>query len=81
MTVRVLLFARYAELAGTPELEIDLDPDRTVGELWDRVRERCPGLRPVSETPLVACDQAYSDLTKAITGSKEVAFFPPVSGG
>ena len=40
MTVRVLLFARYAELAGTPELEIDLDPDRTVGDLWDRVRER-----------------------------------------
>ena len=81
MTVRVLLFARYAELAGKQELNFDIEPDRTVGELWERIRESFPGLRSVSETPLMACDSSYSAANRSLMGAEEVAFFPPVSGG
>jgi molybdopterin converting factor subunit 1 len=81
MKMRVLLFARYAELAGVQELEVEVDPDRTVGDLWELLRSRYPALQSVSERPLMACDRTYAEPGKVLGGSAEVAFFPPVSGG
>lgn len=81
MKVKVLLFARYAALAGSAELEVDIAPPGTLGEVWRLVGERCPALASLPETPLIACDRTYARPDRRLRGGEEVAFFPPVSGG
>ena len=79
--VKILLFARYAEIAGSRELEVDLPASRTVGEVWNSVREKFPALAEIREIPLVACDRKYSRLSHRVREGEEIAFFPPVGGG
>ncbi len=80
MTIGVLLFARYAELAGQSRLEIEADAGITVGGLWERIRAACPALADET-TPLFACDREYVGTQRVIGGGEEIAVFPPVSGG
>lgn len=80
MKVRVLLFARYAERAGTAAVEIEAAEGATLGALWDEVRRRFPALRGDS-SPLMAIDRAYATPGRVIAAGMEIAFFPPVSGG
>jgi molybdopterin converting factor subunit 1 len=80
MKVRVLLFARYAERAGAPAVEIETVEGATLAALWDEVRRRYPTLQADS-TPLMAIDRAYATPGRVIAPGMEIAFFPPVSGG
>jgi molybdopterin converting factor small subunit len=81
MKVRILLFARYAELAGRDELEIEVPPPLTVGDVWRWVGDRFPDLGRLADRPLMACDRAYAQADRPLKGGEEVAFFPPVGGG
>ncbi len=80
MIVRVLLFARYQEAAGAPELRIDLPDGATLGRVWEEVQRRVPRLREEA-APLMAIDRAYARAATRVSPDGEVAFFPPVSGG
>jgi len=80
MIVRVLLFARYQEAAGSPELRVDIPEGATLGTVWEEVRRRVPRLRE-EEAPLMALDRAYARADTTVPAEGEVAFFPPVSGG
>jgi len=80
MTVRVLLFARYRETAGTDRLDLHLSPGTTLGAVWEEVARRVPALG-VESAPLMAVDQSYARADQRIDTDCEVAFFPPVSGG
>ena len=81
MIVRVRLFATLADLAGAQELEIDVDAEATVETLWGALGERHPGLAELDYRPMAACDLEYVDWAQSLSGVKEVAFLPPVSGG
>jgi len=76
----VLLFARYADLAGAPSIEVELPEGATLGDLWERIREMVPALRSESR-PLLACDRAYARPETIVPAGGEIAAFPPVSGG
>lgn len=80
MTVRVLLFARYQEAAGRPELRLDLPEGATLAEVWAEVRRNVPRLQ-AETTPLMAIDRAYAPAATVVPSGSEVAFFPAVSGG
>ena len=80
MTVTVLLFARFRELAGTEAVVLDLPEGTTLGEAWEAVRRSYPGLA-VELRPMMALDRAYRSADARIGPGSEVAFFPPVSGG
>jgi molybdopterin converting factor subunit 1 len=80
MKVRLLLFARYAELAGAPMLEVEAAAAPTLGDLWDAVRAKVPALAGES-APMMAVDQIYAAPERIVGPGQEVAFFPPVSGG
>ena len=79
--VKIFLFARYAEVAGARELDIDLPASMTIGEVWTSVRKKFPAMAEIRETPLVACDRKYSRFSHRVRGGEEIAFFPPVGGG
>ncbi|HEX7121297.1 MAG TPA: MoaD/ThiS family protein [Gemmatimonadaceae bacterium] len=80
MTVRVLLFASYADALGTPELSLDVPAGARVRDVIDRVRTLA-GSDALPPAPLVAVNAAYARSDDAVAPGDEVAIIPPVAGG
>ena len=80
MTVRVLLFASYADAIGRNELTLELDDGAVVGDVVSRVREMAGG-RALPPAPLLALNAAYSTSAAVVRAGDEVAIIPPVAGG
>jgi molybdopterin converting factor subunit 1 len=81
MTVRVLLFARAAELAGASQTTVDLAEGATVADLRSRLGESYPRLAPFLPRCAVALGGELARDDQALTAGAEVALLPPVSGG
>jgi molybdopterin converting factor subunit 1 len=80
MTVRVLLFASYADALGRSELSLDVPAGSRVGDLLERVRSMAsPDALPAA--PLVAVNATYASPAQEISAGDEVAIIPPVAGG
>ena len=80
MTIRVLLFASYADALGTPELALDLEPGARVRDVVDQVKSRA-GAKALPPNPLVAVNASYAEPEYALAPDDEVAIIPPVAGG
>lgn len=80
-TVRVLFFARYAELIGRSEAAVSLSLPATVGDVVRRVREDFPGARALPERPLAAVNLKQAKLDARVQDGDEVALLPPIAGG
>jgi sulfur-carrier protein len=81
----ILYFAWVRELTGNGEEQVDV-PDfvTTVGELVDWLGSRSEGHAAAfaDRTELrVAVDQNMATFEARIAGAREIAFFPPVTGG
>jgi molybdopterin converting factor subunit 1 len=80
MTIRVLLFASYAEATGANELSLEVPERAHVQEVIDHVKALCaPGRVPPS--PLVAVNATYASAQHELVAGDEVAIIPPVAGG
>jgi molybdopterin synthase sulfur carrier subunit len=80
MTIRVLLFASYADALGTPELALELEPGARVRDVIERVKSRA-GAHALPPNPLVAVNASYAEPEHALAPDDEVAIIPPVAGG
>ena len=80
MTVRVLLFASFADAIGAPEVRVDVPDGARVHDVLARIRALTVGHR-VPEKPLVAVNQRYARLDQTVSSTDEVAIIPPVAGG
>ena len=80
MTVRVLLFASYADALGTSEMSLEVPAGTRVGDVVARIRELSP-TRSVPPSPLVAVNATYAPSTQELASGDEVAIIPPVAGG
>ncbi len=81
MRIRVLLFARYRELAGAGELDLELPLDATAADAVHALRARGAGCAHIPPEPVVAVNQAYAPLATRLTAGDELALLPPVAGG
>jgi molybdopterin converting factor subunit 1 len=81
MRVEVRYFASLTEKTRLSCESIEVDPSIDVHELWRQLIERHPQLATIAYRPMVACDREYSQWTRNLSGVREVAFLPPVSGG
>jgi len=83
--VRVRYFAWMKRTVGVPDEEITPPPDvRTVGDLVVWLRNRSAGhAEALAEGAAfgAAVDQRTATFDVAIAGAREVAFFPPFTGG
>ncbi len=83
MTLTVRYFAWLRERVGAPEEAVDTAAT-TVAGLVDDLRAREERYR-LAFTDLsavrIAVDQELSDLAAPLAGVREVAFFPPMTGG
>lgn len=81
MKCSVLFFARARDLAGTPSLEVELEPGATVGRLRDRLVDQFPSLADLNSSLLWAVNNTYVSDRHLLSADDVVACFPPVSGG
>jgi sulfur-carrier protein len=83
--LRVLYFAWLRERIGKTDEDIALPQDvRTAGELIAWLTQRGDEYAHAFENPKVvrvAIDRKHVKHDAAIAGAREVAFFPPMTGG
>ncbi|SHL73521.1 molybdopterin synthase subunit MoaD [Roseovarius marisflavi] len=79
----VLYFAWVRERVGHPKDRIDTNP-ATVMDLVNDLRAREPRYEAAFSdlgALRVAIDQELADFDASLAGAREVAFFPPMTGG
>jgi molybdopterin converting factor subunit 1 len=81
MRLRVRLFARLRDLAGTEELERDAAERSDVGAVWRALVSEIPALAAYSGSVSAAVNADYARMDTPVHDGDEVAFLPPVSGG
>jgi molybdopterin converting factor small subunit len=80
LTVRVLLFASYAESLGAESLDVTVSSPATVGVVLDQVRA-LPGGGLLPPKPLCARNLAHADAAEPVVDGDEIAILPPLAGG
>ena len=80
VTVRVLLFASYADNIGRETLELTLPGPATVADVVSRIR-RLPGGQSLPPKPLCARNLAHAGQDDRVTAGDEIAILPPLAGG
>jgi molybdopterin synthase sulfur carrier subunit len=82
---KILYFAWVRERVGKPEEELELPAGvSTVGELMSWLSGRGEEYAYAFENPKViraALDRTHVRPDAAIAGAREIAFFPPMTGG
>jgi molybdopterin synthase sulfur carrier subunit len=80
LTVRVLLFASYADTLGFDSVELSLEAPATVGDVLDRLRA-LPGGNRLPPKPLCALNLTHVRFDTPLSGGDELAVLPPLAGG
>lgn len=82
-TLDVLYFAWLRERIGVPRERVETSAATVrdlVAELADRDDWHAPALSDLAAVR-VAVDQRLADMDAPLAGAREVAFFPPMTGG
>lgn len=83
--MKILYFAWLRQTIGLAEEEIERPSEvGTPGELIDWLMQRSPAHAAAfenRESIRIAIDQAFAEPDDALADAREVAFFPPVTGG
>jgi molybdopterin synthase catalytic subunit len=81
MRVRILYFGVLKDLVGRPSEEADFPDGADLRAVFDTVAARCPPLKEMARSIVLARNREFADLSTRIEDGDEVAFLPPVSGG
>jgi molybdopterin converting factor subunit 1 len=81
MRVRILLFGRLHDLAGTRELVRAVPAPATVATVWHALSGEFPAVAPYARSMSAAVNADFAKMTTAVADGDEVAFLPPVAGG
>ncbi len=85
MTVKLVYFAWVRERIGRQEETIDLPAEvRTVSDLLSHLRGRGEGYETALQAPeaiRVAIDRQHALHEAPVAGAREIALFPPMTGG
>jgi len=83
--VKLRYFAWVRERIGKPEEEIELPASvATIADLMNFLAQRGEEYAHAFENPKViraAVDRTHVRADRAIAGAREIAFFPPMTGG
>lgn len=83
--MKLIYFAWVRERIGVSEEEVDLPTDvKTAGDLLNWLRARGDGYAEALQDPKiirVAINQEHVEHREAISGAREIALFPPMTGG
>ena len=81
MRVTVRLFARLRDIAGTAEMQRDVEPGATIGAVWNELAGEFPELAGYRRSISTALNADYARMDAEVHDGDEIGFLPPVSGG
>ncbi len=79
--LKVRFFASLKDLVGEAEMEMQLEQETSVRDIFQQLETRFPEIKKYESILLVAVNMEYADLDACLIPGDEVCFFPPVSGG
>jgi molybdopterin converting factor small subunit len=79
-TIRIRLFASYAERLGSELIEVPAEGIATVADLLERLRA-LPNGTVIGPATLVAVNLRHSPPRTVVRAGDEVAVMPPLAGG
>ena len=81
MKVRVQFYSQLRDLAGAPELDVDLPGEATVANLLEKIYAKMPELRARDKSILIGAGVEFVDRNYKIKTGDEISIMPPVQGG
>lgn len=81
MKIHVQFFAQLRDLAGVPELDVDLAEGSTIADLLGRIYELKPTLRAHDKSILVGSGVEFVGRDYQPKPGDEISVMPPVQGG
>jgi molybdopterin converting factor subunit 1 len=81
LVIRVLLFARPRELAGTGAVNLELPDGATAADAFEALSRQTPALAGMRAKIRCAVDGAYAGWETRLGDGCEVALIPPTAGG
>jgi MoaD family protein len=81
MKIRVHFWSYFKDLAGSADMEFQIDDGATVGTLLKDIHGRYPKLAAAAKSTLIAVGVDYQTSEHQLKDGDEVSLFPPVSGG
>lgn len=79
MSIRIQLFAAFADFAGTRELQWQYQPGITCDKLWKELQSKFPRMSGIPV--LFAIQDEYVPPETELNDGDSLMIFPPVSGG
>ncbi|MEO8634507.1 MAG: MoaD/ThiS family protein [Gemmatimonadales bacterium] len=81
LSVKLLLFATYAELVGRDQVLLEVPSPATVADVVRRFRTSWPGADRVPDRPMAAVNRVHARPETPVADGDEVALLPPLAGG
>lgn len=81
ITVRCRLFGRYAELAGTDEVDLTVGMPATAQAAVAKLTAALAAAAAIPPHPLVAINRQHARLDAILAEGDELALLPPLAGG
>lgn len=79
--VRCRLFARYAEVTGEEEVEVEVPAPATVADAIAALRAQLAQGDRLPVRPMVARNRVHALSTDPVVDGDELALLPPLAGG
>lgn len=79
--IRLLLFARYAEVVGVEACDLVLSASATVADALAELRLRFPAASVLPTRPLCARNHSQVAMEDEVRDGDELALLPPLAGG
>jgi molybdopterin converting factor subunit 1 len=79
--VKVRLFARLGDIAGTREMVVDVGEGLRAVDVYRLLCEAHPGMAGLNGSLMYAVNAEYVEAEHPLRDGDELALIPPVSGG
>jgi molybdopterin converting factor small subunit len=81
MKIHVQFFSRLRDLAGPPEIDLEVPAKGTAADLLDLLYSRTPALREWDKSILVARGVEFVGRDYVLKPDDQISIMPPVQGG
>lgn len=81
MKIKIKFFASIREIVGKNEIEMEIDRNSKVRDVYKKLKLNYPELKKIESTTIVVLNHNIANLKSNINEGDVLALFPPVSGG
>lgn len=81
MTIHVHFWSYFKDVAGQEDVEFEVPPGTTLGQLQDVIGLRFPKMASLRGCTLASVGVDYQTSEHLLSDGDQVSLFPPVQGG